>query len=76
MNKNDGKSKPTCSHCRSDDIVFKGRTSAGDARAEDVIRTEMIGCAVVYRYLTCNACGRNINRAEYERFQKGGFPLD
>jgi hypothetical protein len=44
----------------------------GDTRTDDVIGTEMIGCAVIYRYLGCEACGHNVTRAEYESFQKGG----
>jgi hypothetical protein len=43
----------------------------GDTRIDDVIRTEMIGCAVIHRYLTCEACGQNVTRAEYESFQAG-----
>jgi hypothetical protein len=65
-------SKPTCSRCGSDEITLKSRAHAGDARTDHVIRTEMIGCAIIYRYLTCEACGQNVTRAEYERFQKGG----
>lgn len=69
MGKNDP--KPVCSHCGSEDIVLRARTPVGDSRADDVIRTEMIGCALIYRYLACNACDRIMTRAEYESFQKG-----
>jgi hypothetical protein len=51
---------------------MKSRTSVGDTRTDDVIRTEMLGCAVIFKYLTCEACGQNITRSEYESFQKGG----
>jgi len=74
MNRNNRKSKPTCSRCGSDEIILKSRTHVGDSRTDDVIRTETIGCAVIYRYLTCDACGQNVTRAEYENFQKGGSP--
>lgn len=72
MNRNNHKSKPTCSQCGSNDIVLKSRTHVGDSRNDDVIKTEMIGCAVICRYLACEACGRHVTRAEYEGFQKGG----
>jgi NMD protein affecting ribosome stability and mRNA decay len=75
MNKNDSMSKPTCSRCRSDAMILKSRAHAGDTRTDDVIRTEMIGCAVIYRYMVCDACGKNMTRAEYESFQKGGHLL-
>ena len=65
-------SKPTCSRCGSDDIILKSRVHVGDTRTDDVIKTEMIGCAVIYRYLTCEACGKNVTRSEYESFQKDG----
>jgi len=65
-------SKPTCSRCGSNEIILKSRAHAGDTRTDDVIRTEMIGCAVVYRYLACEACGKNVTRAGYESFQKDG----
>jgi hypothetical protein len=70
-------SKPTCSRCGSDEIILKSRAHVGDTRTDDVIRTEMIGCAVIYRYLTCDACGQNVTRAEYESFHEGkdGHPL-
>jgi len=71
MNTNNRKSNPACSRCGSDKIVMKARTSVGDTRADDVIRTEMIGCAVIYRYLACEACGQHVTRAEYEGFQEG-----
>ncbi|MFH1081311.1 MAG: hypothetical protein V1766_13820 [Pseudomonadota bacterium] len=75
MNKHDCKSRQICSRCGSDEIVLKSGTNVGDTRTDDLIRTEMIGCAVIYRYLTCEACGKNVTRAEYESFQKGGiFP--
>lgn len=76
MNKNNSISKPICSRCGSDEIILKSRTHAGDTRIDDVIRTEMIGCAVIYRYLACDACGQNVTLAEYESFQKGGSFLD
>lgn len=71
MNRNNRKLKPTCSRCGSDEIVLKTRTQVGDTRNEDVIKTEMIGCAVIYKYLACEACGQHVTRAEYEGFQKG-----
>ena len=70
MNQKGNQSKPACSHCGSNDIVLNARASVGDNRDNDVIRTEMIGCAIVFKYLTCNACGKNVTRAEYERFQE------
>lgn len=72
MNRNNFKSKPTCSRCGSDEIVLKARTHTGNPRIDDVISKEAIGCAVIYRYLTCESCGQNLTRAEYESFQKGG----
>jgi hypothetical protein len=76
MNKHDSPSRPTCSLCGSNEIVLKARTQVGDTRTDDVIRTEMLGCAVISRYLTCAACGQNLTRAEYESFQKSGGCLD
>jgi hypothetical protein len=75
MNKNDSMSKPTCSRCGSDAMILKSRVHVGDTRTDDAIRTEMIGCAVIYRYMACAACGKNMTRAEYESFQKGGHLL-
>jgi hypothetical protein len=75
MNKNNNISKPTCSRCGSDEIILKSRTHAGNTRTDDVIRTEMLGCAVIYRYLTCEACGQNVTRAKYESFQDGRHHL-
>ena len=69
MNSNNRKSKPACARCGSDEIILKSRTHVGDTRTDDVIRTEMIGCAVIYRYMACEACGQNMTRAEYESFQ-------
>ncbi|MBA4397655.1 MAG: hypothetical protein C0394_09790 [Syntrophus sp. (in: bacteria)] len=69
MNRNNLNSKPTCSRCGSAEIVMKVRTNVGDTRTDDVIKTEMIGCAVIYRYLACEACGQSVTRAEYESFQ-------
>jgi hypothetical protein len=74
MNRNNRKSNPTCSRCGSDEIILQSRTQVGDTRIDDVIRTEMIGCAVIHRYLTCEACGQNVTRAEYESFQAGKVP--
>jgi hypothetical protein len=62
-------SRPTCSRCGSDEIILKSRVNVGDTRVDDVIRTEMIGCAVIYKYLTCEACGKHVTRSEYESFQ-------
>jgi rRNA maturation endonuclease Nob1 len=72
MDKPASKSSPACSRCGSNAIVMKSRTSVGDSRTDDVIRTEMLGCAVIFKYLTCEACGQNVTRAEFENFQKGG----
>jgi hypothetical protein len=33
-----------------------------------VIKTDMIGCAVIHRYLACEACGQHLTRSEYESF--------
>ncbi|PKN76453.1 MAG: hypothetical protein CVU52_04725 [Deltaproteobacteria bacterium HGW-Deltaproteobacteria-10] len=63
------KSKPTCSRCGSDKIILKSRTHVGDTRIDDVIKTDMIGCAVIHKYLTCEACGQHVTRTEYEGFQ-------
>lgn len=76
MNSNSSKSKPACSRCGGDEIILKSRTEAGDNRTDDVIRIEMIGCVVIYKYLTCEACGQHVTRAEYESLQKGGIFLD
>lgn len=72
MDKHSSQSKPVCPRCGSDAVVMKSRTSVGDTKTDDVIRTEMIGCAVIFKYLNCEACGQNITRSEYESFQKGG----
>ncbi|PKN71600.1 MAG: hypothetical protein CVU43_18185 [Chloroflexi bacterium HGW-Chloroflexi-5] len=63
-----GKLQPTCSRCGSDKIILKSRTHVGDTRIDDVIKTDMIGCAVIHRYLACEACGQHLTRSEYESF--------
>lgn len=67
------KSGPTCSRCGSDKITLRSRTHVGDTRTDDVIRTEMLGCAVIFKYMACEDCGKSLTRAEYESFQKGGI---
>ena len=62
------KSLPTCSRCGSDKIILKSRTHVGETRIDDVIGTDMIGCAVIHRYLACEGCGQHVTRSEYESF--------
>lgn len=52
-------------------MVLKSRTPVGDTQKDDVIRTEMLGCAVILKYMACEDCGKSMTRAEYENFQKG-----
>ena len=70
MSKDESTSRMTCPRCSSDQVVMKSRTNLGDTKTDDLIRTEMLGCAVIFKYLNCEACGHNVTRDEFERFQQ------
>lgn len=70
MNKDDHTSRPVCPRCGSKEVVMKSRTNLGDSPGDDVIRTEMMGCAVILKYCACEACGHTLSRTEYESMQQ------
>lgn len=64
---NDNNVKPVCPHCAGKEFALNARVAVGDSTVWDVIRTEMLGCATIYRFMTCRGCGRNLPRTAYER---------
>lgn len=70
MNKEEPASRQACPRCGSSEVVMKSRTNLGDSPGDDVIRTDMMGCAVILKYCACEACGHTLSRAEYESMQQ------
>lgn len=70
MKKDYRTSRPVCPRCGSNEVVVKSRTNLGDTRTDDVIKTEMMGCAVILKYCACEACGHTLSRTEYESLQQ------
>ena len=68
-----GEHKMTCPQCSSRDMTIQARSNLGGTGHNEAIQTEMLGCAIIYKYLVCNSCGRIITRDEYRdylRFQE------
>ncbi len=65
---NSSKKKLSCPQCGSTDMVIQKRSNLGGTGHDEAIETEMLGCAIIYKYLVCSACSRIISREEYQKF--------
>ncbi|MCK9229880.1 MAG: hypothetical protein M0Q23_01745 [Syntrophales bacterium] len=70
MGKDAPKPRPVCPRCGSTRLAIKSRTNLGDTPCDTVIRTEMLGCAVILKYCVCENCGHTLSRTEYESLQQ------
>lgn len=68
MTDRSGKTKMSCPRCSSTDLVVQKRSNLGGTGHIEAIETEMLGCAIIYKYLVCSACSRIISREEYQKF--------
>ncbi len=57
-----------CPACGSGDLALQPRSNLGGTGHQEALQTEMLGCAIIYKYLVCRRCDRVITRQEYQAF--------